>query len=376
MLIDGLQPLLTIAFLLLFAADPAQVNSLLRSGLVALEHGQLTEARTELEQASKLDPQNALVWVSLVRAYERLKQPSLAQTAANEAERNGAGNPIVAHALASYYADTGQFARAAAFEADYAKSPTADSAAPGRVAGLYLNANEPKKALPFAEAAWLQAKSDPQIAFVYAQALLKSQDFTRAADVLSGATASNPKDAQLMLALGVARYGQRRFSEAIDAFLKAIALDPRIPQPYLFLGRVLDQAGAQMPAIIDDYRRWLKLEPTRPEPPLLLAKALVASNGDSSEAETLLRRAIALDNKSWEAHYQLGLLLSKKHQYKEAAAELETAIKLNPNEPMPHYHLARVYDRLGEKDRANAEREIHKRLMASPTHSRGPAMGR
>ena len=368
--------MLTIAFLLLFAADPAQVNSLLRSGLVALEHGQLTEARTELEQASKLDPENAVVWVSLVRAYQRLKQPSLAQAAAEKAERNGAGNAIVAHALASYYTDLGQFSRAAALEAEYAKSPTADSGVAGRVAGLYLNAGEPKKALPYAEAAWSAAKSDPQVAFVYAQALLKVQDFTRAADVLSGASASNPKDAQLMLALGVARYGQRRFSEAIDAFLKTIALDPQIPQPYLFLGRVLDQAGPQMPAIIDDYRRWLKLEPKRSEPPLLLAKALVASNGDNSEAETLLHRSPELDDKSWEAHYQLGLLLSKKHQYKEAAVELEAATRLNPNEPMPHYHLARVYDRLGEKDRANAERETHKRLMAAPTHSEGPPMGR
>ena len=90
----------------------------------------------------------------------------------------------------------------------------------------------------------------------------------------------------------------------------------------------------------------------------------------------MVRRALALDNESWEAHYQLGLLLSKKRQYKEAAAELEAATKLNPDEPMPHYHLARVYDRLGEKDRAAAERETHKRLMASPTHSAGPPMGR
>jgi tetratricopeptide (TPR) repeat protein len=368
--------LISIFLFLLFAADPAQVNSLLRNGLVALEQGQLMQARTELEQASKLDPQNGVVWVSLVRAYQRLKQPSLAQAAAEKAERNAAGNPIIAHALASYYSDTGQFSRAAHFEAEYAKSPTADSGAPGRVAGLYLNAGEPKKALPFAEAAWSTAKADPQVAFVYAQSLLKVQDFTRAAEVLSDASASNPNNAQLMLALGVARYGQRRFSEAIGAFLKTIALDPRIPQPYLFLGRVLDQAGPQMPAIIDDYRGWLKLEPKNPEPPLLLAKALVASNEGGSEAEALLRRAIALDNKSWEAHYQLGLLLSKTHQYKEAAAELEVAIKLNPNEPMPHYHLARVYDRLGEKDRANAERETHKRLMASPTHAEGPPMGR
>jgi Flp pilus assembly protein TadD len=350
--------------LLLFATDPAQVNSLLRSGLLDLEHGKLAQARSELEQASKLDPSNALVWTSLVRAYSRLKQPALARAAAAKAEQTGVGNPIVAHALAMYYSDAGQFAHAAALEAEYARSPSADPGASGRVADLYLDAGDAQKALPFAQQAWTGAKNDPQIAFEYAQALLKIEDFTKAAQVLESAAQSNPNNAQLSLALGVARYGQRRFPDAIAAFLKTIAIDPRIPQPYLFVGRMLDQAGSAMPAIVDDYRRWTTLEPDRAEPPLLLAKALVASNAASDEAEPLLRRSIDLDSKNWEAHYELGLLLAKKHDYKGAAHELESSIKLNPSEPMPHYHLARVYDRLGDHDRANAEREAHKRLSS------------
>jgi tetratricopeptide (TPR) repeat protein len=265
-----------------------------------------------------------------------------------------------------YYSDAGQFAHAAALEAEYAQSASADSGAPGRVAELYLNAGDVQKALPFAQKAWTAAKNDPQIAFDYAQALLKVQDFTRAAEVLEAATQSNPANPQLVLALGVARYSQRRFAEAIAAFLKTITIDPRIPQPYVFLGRMLDQAGSAMPQIIADYRRWLTLEPRRAEPPLLLAKALIASNTANDEPEPLLRRSIDLDSKNWEAHYELGLLLTKKHDYREAAAELETSIKLNPNEPMPHYHLARVYDRLGQPDRAAGEREAHKRLSAMP----------
>ncbi|MGA8596130.1 MAG: tetratricopeptide repeat protein [Bryobacteraceae bacterium] len=361
--------MLRLALLILLAVDPAQVTNLLRSGLLDLEHGQLAQARSELEQASKLDPSNALVWTSLVRAYSRLNQPALAQAAAAKAEQTGAGNPVVAHALAIYYSGGGQFAHAAALEAEYAQSPSADSGAAERVADLYLDAGDAHAALPFAQKAWSAAKNDPQTAFDYAQALLKTQDFTRAAEVLENAVESNPNNAQLTLALGVARYGQRRFPDAITAFLKTIAIDPRIPQPYVFLGRMLDQAGATMPAIVADYRRWMTMEPKGAEPPLLLAEALVASNSASDEAEPLLRRSIGLDPRNWEAHYQLGLLLSNKHAYREAAAELEASTKLNPNEPMPHYHLARVYDRLGESDRANAEREIHKRLMAAATHA-------
>jgi Flp pilus assembly protein TadD len=362
--------MLGLVLILLIAADPAQVTNLLRSGLVDLERGQLAQARAELEQASKLDPSNALVWTSLVRAYSRLNKPALAQSAAAKAERNGAGNPIVAHALAMYYSGSGQFAHAAALEAEYARSPSADPGAAERVADLYLNAGDAQKALPFAQQAWTGAKNDPQIAFAYAQALLKTQDFTRAADVLETAAQSNPNNAQLALALGVARYGQRRFPDAIRAFLKTIAINPRVPQPYIFLSRMLDQAGPSMTAIIDDYRRWMTIEPNRAEPPLLLGKALAASNAASGQVEPLLRRSIALDRNNWESHYELGLLLEKEHRYKDAANELESSVKLDPNEPMPHYHLARVYDRLGETERANAEREIHKRLTAA---SRAPA---
>jgi Tfp pilus assembly protein PilF len=58
-------------------------------------------------------------------------------------------------------------------------------------------------------------------------------------------------------------------------------------------------------------------------------------------------------------------LLSNKHTYQEAATELERSIELDPKQPSPHYHLARVYDRLGQPDRAKAEREIHQRLTTA-----------
>jgi tetratricopeptide (TPR) repeat protein len=386
--------------LLLLTADPDQATALLKSGLLHLRQGELTEARRDLESSSKLDPKNPFTWTSLAETYLRLKQPHLANTAAQTAEKAGAHDPIVAHALAMFYTTTQQYARAAAFEKQFAEGPQADSGALGRAAGLYLNAGDPKEALPLAEKAsiehpspdeedvlgraliasgdvpggsqhladaWNGAKNNPQIAFDYAQVLLHAQDFTRASDVLDDSLKLNANNAQLTLALGVARYGQRRFSDAIAAFLHTIELNPLLEQPYLFLGRLLDQAGDQLPVITADYRKWLAIAPRRPEPPLLLAKALLAANADSSDAEPLLRRSLQLDPQNWESHFELGLLLSKKHDYAHAAAELERSIALDPKQAMPHYHLARVYDRLGQKDRAEAERKIHQTLTA-PAH--------
>src|SRR6185437_3441572 len=178
--------------------------------------------------------------------------------------------------------------------------------------------------------AWKQQNSSAEIAFDYVQLLLHDQNFTEAATVLEQALQSNAKNAQLTLALGVARYGQRRFEEAIVAFLDTIAIDPRIEQPYVFLGRMLDQAGRHLAAIKKADEAWAAANPKNAGAQLQLAKTLLASGGGQDQVESLLRRAIALGPQNWESHYQLGLLLSKKHMYREAAEELTSSIKLNP----------------------------------------------
>ena len=382
---------------LLFATDPKQAVPLIQRGLLDLQQGKLAEAQTTLEQAAKLDPGNPYVWTSLAETYWRLRQPKQAQEAARKAESAGNGNPVVAHALAMFYSKTGQFGRAAQLEEQFAASPGADAGARSRAANLYLNAGEAAKALPLAQEAarahpsataedtlgrvlvaagqpgegikhlaeaWRQGKPSAEIAFNYAQMLLHGQDFTGAAAVLEQALQANSKNAQLTLALGVARYGQRRFEDAIVAFLNTIAIDPRIEQPYVFLGRMLDQAGPHLAAIKKADEAWASANPKNAGAQLQLAKTMVASGGGPDQVESVLRRSITLDSHNWESHYELGLLLSKRRAYREAAEELTSSIKLNPKAPMPHYHLARVYDRLGQPDRAKEEREIHQRLTS------------
>ena len=317
--------------LLLLLADPAETKRLLQKGLTALEHGNLVEARETLEQASKADPQNGIVWSSLADVYFRLGDSAKATRAATSAEKLASDNPIVWHALALYYAKAGDLNHAASDEQKFAAS----------------------------------AKADPQVSFDFVQALLRAEDFNRAADVANSVLARHPENAQLTLALGVARYGQRRFEDAVVNFLKTIRLDPSVEQPYLFLARILDEAGTHLAEITALYESWVAREPQNPRAYMALAKALRAADRRNERAEGLLRRSVALDPNNWEAHYELGVLLADKRQYPEAASELKYSIRLNSEQAMPHYHLARVYDRLGQPEHAKSEREIHQRLAAS-----------
>lgn len=387
-----------LALLLLFLTASEPPTQILQRGLLALQHGDLAQARSAFEEVVQNDPRNAFAWASLAETYLRLKQPAAAATAATKAEKFGADNPAIDHALAFYFTKTGEFRHAAELEQKFAASGRADPEAEQRVASLFLDGGDVPDALTAAQkaveqhpspgaenllgrafqaagktreselhlgVAWQGAKTDPQLAFDYVQALLRHQDFDKSAEVLTTAMESRPDDAQLVLALGVARYGQRRFEDATSAFLKVIRIDPQVEQPYVFLGKMLDQAGTHLPEITAAYQTWLARNPQNAIGLLLLAKARLASDSKDATAEGLLRKSLLLDGKNWEAHYELGVLLEAKRDWTGAAAELRRSAELDVKQAMPHYHLARVYDRLGEAERAKAERELHQKLTGT-----------
>ncbi len=126
-----------------------------------------------------------------------------------------------------------------------------------------------------------------------------------------------PKIRSLSLPCGVARYGQRRFDDAADRFLQVIQVDPTIEQPYIFLGRMLDQAGTHLDQITKAYESWAARNPQNAQAQMLLAKARLVNDPKDAEAETLLERSVSLDSSNWEAHYELGVLLAAKRDYRK-----------------------------------------------------------
>jgi len=310
------------------AAQPASFDDELRRGLVALRNNNLTAAKQSLEQASQLQPANPKVWLALAQVYLRSKQTVPANAAAKRAEALGANDPIVQHALAMFYSETGDFARAADL-----------------------------------------ARHDESVTFDLGQGLLQRGDFAGALSFFGTARQRFPNSAQIELAYGVAAYGQRRFADSIDAFLRVIRIDPSIEQPYIFLARLLDQAGDRLGQITAAYAAWEKAAPRNCLPACLHAKALSAAGGAPAEIEAELRRSIQLNDAYWESHFELGVLLAKNRRWEDAAAELVRGIELNPKHAAAHFQLARVYEKLGKPELAQAERAEHQRLTAAETNA-------
>lgn len=309
---------------------PDQFEATFRAGLIALNENHLPAAESQLEAASQIEPRNPRVWLALAQTYWKLGKSPSAEAAAKNAEKFASDGPTL-RALGTFYAGTDNHDKAVA---SFRKSLTAD---------------------PFQEGCY----------FDLAQLYLKRQDFASALQTLEAGRKYFDKSPQLELAAGVAYYALRRFPDAIEAFLRTIQLDPTVEQPYIFLGRMLDQAEDKLARITQAFVALSKRAPDHYLASFLRAKAL--SIQDPKQAETLLRKSIAQNEEFWESHFQLGILLDQRRQFEEAEREIRRAIALNPSDPVPHYRLARIYDRLGRSEQAHAEREIHEKLSATGT---------
>ena len=189
-----------------------------------------------------------------------------------------------------------------------------------------------------------------------AHVLLRTQNFAEAITVLEYAQPRFPASAQVALSLGVGYYGQRRFADAVGAFLNACKLDPDAEQPHLFLGRVLEHASARMQEVTERFAQFVERNPNHWMGHFLLGKA--------SAQEEPLRKAIKLKPDFWEAHFELASVLEQKRDFPSAIAEYQLAAKCAPKHPQPHYRLYRLYVRTSQPEKAAAERALHEKLTA------------
>jgi Flp pilus assembly protein TadD len=362
----------------------AQARDPLEAGIEALEKNDLASAQASFEQATRSEPNNAKAWLLLAQTYARRKDQAQASAAAQKAEALGVEDPLILQGLANFYATVlPDPHKAADFGQRYAERAPNDKTAWQRLAAFCIATGQLDPAIQAATRSVKLSPYDEEAHFRLAQAYLLKPDFPSAISVLENARKIFDKSPQIELALGVAYYGLREFTKAVDQFLNTIRLAPDVPQPYVFLGRILDQAGDRLPLVA---RRFAEFEAGHPNNPLgyvLHAKALIAQlppAGDAPEAGIaleLLRKALALREDDAEAHYLMGIMLERGGDWTGAATHLERSIALNAKDPAPHYRLARVYGRLRRSADSERERAIHEKLSEEEagTDRRGIAIG-
>ena len=224
----------------------------------------------------------------------------------------------------------------------------------------YAHSGEPKEAQAELQLAIHLQPDNEGFRFDLGQFLLKSGDFGTAVTVLEDAHRRLPRSVQLELALGVAYYCTVRYDDAVRAFLKTMELAPDVPQPYIFLGKILVHADSYSREIVRECTVAERASPSNPYAPLLHAEVLIAGlrpneKAGAAAAGKLLEKAIALKSDSAEAYFVLGCLMDREGDYPRAVQLLEKAVELKPDDPVARYRLGRLYVRLGKHEQADAE---------------------
>jgi tetratricopeptide (TPR) repeat protein len=175
-----------------------------------------------------------------------------------------------------------------------------------------------------------------------------AEQFLRAATKLkpsSGDAAHGQKRAWMAVGYLLAT---NKPDEAVEAYEKAAALDAKDPEPRLLAGSLLE-----------------KDHPVEAERVYQQAHAITPDNSDAltalinlymrqkrfHDAESLLRKLVALAPTNAGAHLQLGRMLIISGKNEEAANELEAGLKLDPD-PKAERDLADLYSNMGKSEEA------------------------
>lgn len=174
----------------------------------------------------------------------------------------------------------------------------------------------------------------------------------------AGETDSNSP--QLHLLLGDIYRQKQRWEDAENEYRKALALEPHNQSASLGLAMALFSDGKSDEALTID-KALLMETPDHPEENLLAGEILVR-DGFFAEAETYLKRIRDTGQKFMpRVHALLGEVYSATDRIPEALSEFKLGL-INDDDGSIHYQLGRIYQKLGDREKADEAFRASKQL--------------
>jgi tetratricopeptide (TPR) repeat protein len=158
--------------------------------------------------------------------------------------------------------------------------------------------------------------------------------------------------------IGLLLQGDIKAAEA--AFLKVTAMEPGYADGWVNVARARIQEG-NMAAAEEVLGRALALDPQLAKTHFFMAMALKPM-GRYDEALSHLRQAAARYPRDRVVRNQTGRLLFLKRQYREAIAEFEAVLGIDPEDLQAHYNLMLCWQGLGDAEKARREQTLYERF--------------
>ncbi|KFL34789.1 hypothetical protein JU57_03955 [Sulfurospirillum sp. SCADC] len=159
-----------------------------------------------------------------------------------------------------------------------------------------------------------------------------------AIEAFTKALSIDPQYGDAYYNLGVSLHDIGKLDEAVEAFTKALSLNPNYVEAYNNLGVTLHAKG-HIDRAIEAFIQALTIHPHYADAYYNLGNALYAKN-KINQAMTAYEKAIAIHPNYVDAYNNLGVLLKKQGKIEEAIKTYTKALAIHP-------HHAGVYNNLG-----------------------------
>jgi tetratricopeptide (TPR) repeat protein len=232
-----------------------------------------------------------------------------------------------------------------------------------------MNMESTDAALDFLRLLAHQFPEDPEVLFVLVHAY--SDLSSRVAQNLAS-TAPRSLPAHKLNAEALEMQG--KWDEAQREYEDMIAKEPDAPSLHYLLGRLLlsrpqpDASSAKRAK--DEFQKEIQIDPHNAGAEYILGE-MARQESQLEDAISHFSRAAKLDSSFGDAFMGWGFCLVSLKRYGEAIPPLQAAVRLQQGNPSAHYNLAVALSRTGQKEEADKEFALHRRLAQKPAPTEG-----
>lgn len=157
---------------------------------------------------------------------------------------------------------------------------------------------------------------------------------------------------------------QKKYQEALELLNRAVSRFPEHTQLQFYLGSIQDKTGDKEGSI-SSMQKVLRIDADHVQALNYLAYTYADLGKNLDEAESMVRRALALQPNDGYIMDTLGWVLFRRGRTEEAVRFLEAAYKLEPNESIIAEHLGDAYYHLQMPEKA---RKLYLRAAETETN--------
>lgn len=217
-------------------------------------------------------------------------------------------------------------------------------------AGAALDVGLTQDAETYARRALAIDGEDARSRHILAASLNQQQQFVQAASEYRRLATTYPNDVTAHYNLGVCLTNLKQWGEAIDAFARAVQLQPDAADASSRLGIAYAEAGRPELATVW-LSKALRLEPTEQSYVNLVVNLL--DRGDAEDAESVLRDGLRQMPNSDNLKVRLAFALAQQHRWSEAL-QVQRSVDSMPKDPESLVFVSGLYRAAGELQEAAA----------------------